>query len=111
MIAIKRVYEARTADEGHGILVDRLWPRGVRKDRVDVWLKDVAPSDDLRNWFRHEAPKFDEFAHRYTEELAGNDAVDRLRDLIAAHSGATLLYGARDTEHNQAVVLRRYLEG
>ncbi|CAM3438352.1 DUF488 domain-containing protein [Occultella aeris] len=110
MIAIKRVYEDRTPDEGYGILVDRIWPRGVHKGRIDVWLKDAGPSNELRTWFGHEPPKFEEFARRYRDELDANAAVATLRDLLGTHGDITLLYGAKDTEHNQAVVLKSYLE-
>lgn len=112
-ILVKRVHEPAADDDGYRVLVDRLWPRGVSKvrARADLWLKDVAPSDELRRWFHHEEPLFDEFARRYRDELADNPAVATLRDVVAAHPVTTLLFGARDERHNQAVVLRDYLEG
>ena len=108
-IKVKRVYEKSERSDGKRILVDRLWPRGIRKEAVDLWLKDVAPSDDLRNWFHHEEPRWSEFRSKYRKELAANkDAVAELRK--AAKGNATLLYGARDEKHNQAVVLAEYLK-
>ncbi|HEY2034175.1 MAG TPA: DUF488 domain-containing protein [Rhizomicrobium sp.] len=108
-IKIKRVYEPAEKSDGKRILVDRLWPRGVKKTGIDLWLKDVAPSDDLRNWFHHEEPKWSEFRSRYRKELSANkDAVAELRK--AATGTTTLLYGAKDETHNQAVVLAAYLK-
>jgi uncharacterized protein YeaO (DUF488 family) len=108
-IRIKRVYEPAEKSDGKRILIDRLWPRGVKKTAVDLWLKDVAPSDALRNWFHHEEPKWATFRARYRKELAANkDAVAALRK--AAKGTATLLYGAKDETHNQAVVLAEYLK-
>ena len=109
-LKIKRVYEKPERGDGKRILVDRLWPRGIKKDAIDLWLKDVAPSDDLRNWFHHEEPKWSVFRTKYRKELSANkDAVAELRK--AAKGTATLLYGAKDEEHNQAVVLAEYLKG
>ncbi|HEY7979116.1 MAG TPA: DUF488 family protein [Rhizomicrobium sp.] len=109
-IKVKRVYEKAERGDGKRILVDRLWPRGVKKTAIDVWIKDVAPSDDLRNWFHHEEPKWRTFRSKYRKELSANkDAVVELRK--AAKGTATLLYGAKDEEHNQAVVLAEYLKG
>jgi uncharacterized protein YeaO (DUF488 family) len=107
------VYDDAADGDGHRVLVDRLWPRGLSKERarVDLWLKDVAPSDGLRRWFHHESPRFAEFARRYRAELDGNPAVDELRDVVGGHDVVTLLYGARDPTENQAVVLRDYLTG
>jgi uncharacterized protein YeaO (DUF488 family) len=81
MFAVKRVYEDPSLDDGYRVLVDRLWPRGVSKERaqLDEWLKEVAPSTELRQWFNHEAPRFEEFAARYDAELEQNPAVERLR--------------------------------
>lgn len=113
-VRIRRVYEEPSADDGLRVLVDRLWPRGRSKQsaHVDVWLKDIAPSKDLRTWFGHIPERFDGFAARYRAELDTNpEAVGRLRELIAGHSRVTLLYGAKDSEHNNAVVLREYLLG
>ena len=113
-IRIRRVYEEPSADDGLRVLVDRLWPRGRSKQsaRVDVWLKDIAPSKNLRTWFGHIPERFDEFAARYRAELdTSPEAVSRLRGLISDHPRVTLLYGAKDGEHNNAVVLREYLLG
>lgn len=110
-VAIKRVYEPRSAGDGRRILVDRLWPRGLSKDKagVDLWLKDVAPSATLRKWFGHEPPKWVEFQQRYRAELDANkEAVQALKEAIGT-GPATLLYGAHDEQHNQAVVLRDWL--
>ncbi len=108
---IKRVYDAPAAADGQRILVDRLWPRGLSKDKADLdhWAKDVAPSDALRHWFGHDPDKWGEFRSRYRKELAGNgEAVAALRAQIGGRT-ATLLYAAHDTGHNNAVVLRDWL--
>ena len=104
---IKRIYEPVTGDDGARVLVDRIWPRGVSKDkaRLDLWLKDVAPSTELRMWFGHDPERYAEFKARYEGELADNPAVAELRAFARDHALVTLLYGARDEEHNQAVVL------
>lgn len=111
VVLTRRVYDEPTDRDGFRVLVDRLWPRGVSKEhaRADLWLKDVAPSDALRRWFHHEEPRFEEFVRRYRSELDTNPAVADLRDVVASHPVVTLLYGAKDQEHNQAVVLRDYL--
>ncbi|MFG1701661.1 DUF488 domain-containing protein [Nonomuraea sp. M3C6] len=110
-IVIQRVYDHAPA-RGAVFLVDRVWPRGVRKDdlRLDGWLPDVAPSKELRQWFGHRPERFAEFAERYRAELAEHpETVEPL--LAAAEKGpVTLLYSAKDTEHNQAVVLRDHLQ-
>lgn len=111
-VRLKRTSEAARADDGLRLLVDRLWPRGVRKDslKLDAWLKEVAPSTELRKWFDHDPEKWEEFQRRYFAELdAQPEALERL--LGAVREGrVTLLYSARDTEHNQAVALKVYLE-
>src|ERR1700744_3773556 len=108
-IKIKRVYEPAERSDGTRILIDRLWPRGVKKTAIDLWLKDVAPTDELRNWFHHEEPRWRTFRSRYRKELAANkDAVAALRQ--ATKGTATLLYGAKDELHNQAVVLAEFLK-
>jgi uncharacterized protein YeaO (DUF488 family) len=106
-IRIKRVYDPPSADDGYRVLVDRLWPRGLTKERarVDRWLKDVAPSTDLRKWF-HETGDFDEFAARYRAELADNAAVAELHAITTEHPLVTLLYSTHDGEHNHAAILR-----
>ena len=109
----KRIYDDPAPDDGYRVLVDRLWPRGVSKDRavLDRWLKDVAPSPELRTWFDHRADRFAEFTERYTAELDTNPAVDELRALVGTHPTVTLLYGARDARVNHAVVLAGVLGG
>ena len=109
-VRIKRVYLPPDSADGQRVLVDRLWPRGLTKEKaaVAVWLKDVAPSTELRHWFHHEAARWEEFEARYVAELASNPAVDELRALIDG-GPVTLLYGAHDEKQNQAVVLMRYL--
>jgi uncharacterized protein YeaO (DUF488 family) len=107
-VKLKRVYEPATPDDGTRILVDRLWPRGLSKAeaRVDLWLKDAAPSTDLRRWFGHDPARWTEFRRRYQEELQQHSAeLEKLRAL-ASQGSVTLLYGARDEQHNDAVVLR-----
>jgi uncharacterized protein YeaO (DUF488 family) len=113
MLRVKRVYDAPDESDGRRILVDRLWPRGLSKEKaeVDVWLKEVAPSDELRKWFGHEAGKWDEFRRRYFAELDANEAaVTELRKEVG-RGNATLLFGTKETEHNNAVALREYLKG
>jgi uncharacterized protein YeaO (DUF488 family) len=108
MVKIKRVYEKAAKDDGWRVLVDRLWPRGMKKEaaHVDVWLKEVAPSDALRKWFGHEPEKWSEFQRRYRKELAKEkELVAELKEMQKEHATLTLLYGAKDKEHNQAVVL------
>jgi uncharacterized protein YeaO (DUF488 family) len=110
-IKVKRMYEKPAKSDGARVLVDRLWPRGVRKDDAALtqWLRDVAPSDALRRWFGHEASRWDGFRHRYADELKGKEELlDELRRLAGSRR-LTLLYGARDEEHNEAVVLRDIL--
>lgn len=110
-VHIKRVYEPVDKGDGFRILVDRLWPRGIKKENahLDVWLKEVAPSNTLRKWFHHEQPKWYEFTTRYHKELKDNAALDELKQFVKSHPVITLLYGARDEEHNQAAVLRDML--
>lgn len=112
IITIKRVYVKAAHAEGMRILVDRLWPRGLGKDKaaVDLWLKSVAPSDALRQWFDHDPAKWDAFQHRYFAELdAAPEAVGELRAQLARHQHITLLYAAKDEAHNNAVALRSFL--
>lgn len=111
MVNIKRVYDEPAKDDGYRVLVDRLWPRGVSKEKaaLDAWLKDVAPSDALRNWFGHDPARFAEFEKRYHTELKDNPAFATLKQLAKDGPVLTLLYSAHDTEHNNAVVLRDLL--
>lgn len=110
-IKVKRVYEKPDKEDGFRILVDRLWPRGLTKEKAaaDIWLKDIAPSTELRKWFSHDPKKWEEFKTRYTAELQKNiEALAQLKEQIKKHP-ITLLYGARDEEHNEALVLKNYL--
>ena len=109
--AVKRVYEPPEASDGTRVLVDRIWPRGLTKEHanVDVWLKDIAPSAGLRIWFGHDPNRWREFQKRYFEELRANHAaVEHLTDLVSTGK-VTLLFGAHDTERNNAVALADYL--
>lgn len=107
MIRIKRIYDSPQKEDGYRVLVDRLWPRGLSKDKaqIDEWLKDVAPSDDLRKWFGHKPERFDEFSRRYQAELRQNPAFEQLDSITKNHKEVTLLYSAHDEKHNQARVL------
>ena len=110
-VVIKRIYEPAAAADGYRVLVDRLWPRGVSHERaaLDLWLKEVAPSTELRVWFHHQQDRFPEFERRYAAELDANPAVGQLRELIAAHPVTTLLFGAKSATLNEAAVLADYL--
>lgn len=109
-IRVARVYDDPTGEDGQRVLVDRVWPRGFRKDdpRVGIWCKDVAPSKQLRDWYGHKPERFDEFAARYTEELAGSEALAELRKLAKA-GPLTLVTATRDVEISQAAVLAKLL--
>jgi len=111
LLGIKRIYDKAEITDGKRILIDRLWPRGVRKStaNIDMWLKDVAPSDDLRKWFSHDPSKWEEFKKRYKKELEKNPALQQLLDIIRK-SDVTLIYASKDTEHNNAVVLKEVIE-
>ncbi len=109
MISIKRVYDAPERSDGFRVLVDRLWPRGVSKEtsRIDLWLKDVAPSKQLREWFSHDPAKWEEFRKRYSVELKDKqELLKQIRAIEKREKTVTLLYAAKDKEHNQAVVLK-----
>lgn len=112
-IALKRAYDEPAESDGTRVLVDRLWPRGLPKERarIDLWLKEVAPSTELRKWYGHDPEKFEEFRRRYESELATEPAqteVNKLREL-AAQGPVTLVFSAHDAEHSNATVLRDYL--
>lgn len=110
-LKVKRVYEPRSQDDGQRVLVDRVWPRGISKQKLGdvMWLKDVAPSTPLRKWFDHRPERWREFCARYATELDSNpDSVAKLRTMCA-RGPVTLLYSARDVEHNQALALAKYL--
>ena len=111
-IQVKRVYDPPDSEDGARVLVDRLWPRGARKDsaKLTLWLKNISPSDELRRWFAHDPARFAEFSRRYRAELvANNKAVGQVRDLLKA-GPVTLLYAAHDEAHNHACVLADYLK-
>jgi uncharacterized protein YeaO (DUF488 family) len=112
MISLKRVYEPAETGDGGRFLVERLWPRGVKKENlcIDGWLKEVAPSTELRKWFKHDPAKWKEFRRRYFAEL--KDRQRALQPLLEAarHGKITLVYSSHDQEHNNAVVLKEYLE-
>jgi uncharacterized protein YeaO (DUF488 family) len=113
MIKIKRVYEKPAKEDGWRVLVDRLWPRGMKKEaaHLDVWMKDVAPSDALRKWFGHKPENWSEFQKKYRSELGKKkELVAELKKMAKEHGTLTLLYGAKDEEHNQAVVLAEALK-
>jgi len=112
VVHIKRVYEKPSTSDGRRILVDRLWPRGLSKEkaRIDLWLKDIAPSAGLRKWFGHELAKWPEFQRRYQEELEVNESALAELCEVLRHEPVTLVFGAKDMEHNNAVVLKAYIE-
>lgn len=109
-VLIKRVYEAPSPHDGKRVLIDRLWPRGVSKQAggIDLWLKEIAPSTALRQWFQHDPAKWSAFQQRYLQELHESDGLDTLKTL-ARQQTVTLLYAARETQYNHAVVLQRLL--
>lgn len=112
MLKIKRVYEDVQASDGVRFLVERLWPRGIKKEKLqmEAWLKDVAPSPGLRSWFAHDVKKWAEFQKRYSAELKSNRNAWQPILEAAKHGNVTLLYSARDTEHNSALLLKSFLD-
>lgn len=113
MIKIKRIYEEAAQSDGYRILIDRLWPRGVSKEKakIDLWLKEIAPTTELRKWFNHEPEKWEEFQKRYKKELSQNkDLIKQLNSLEKEHKTITLLYAAKDSEHANAKVLLKVLK-
>jgi len=112
MIRVQRVYQSSTQREGKSFLVDRLWPRGIKKEalRFDVWLKEVAPSDSLRNWYHHDPEKWEEFKRRYFSELDEKPELWKPILEAARQGNVTLLYSAKNESHNNAVALKTYLE-
>ena len=111
-LKIKRVYEKPANEDGKRILVDRLWPRGLTKDKaaVDIWLKEIAPSTELRKWFNHEPAKWKAFQKKYHQELKENEEQVALLKEQRSKGSVTLLYGAKDEEHNEALVLKEWLD-
>lgn len=112
MVKLKRVYEAPAKEDGTRILVDRLWPRGLTKEKakVDLWLKEIAPSTELRKWFAHDPVKWAEFQTRYKAELKNNSEQVALLKKEVAKGSATILYGAKDEQHNEALVLLKLVQ-
>lgn len=112
-LKIKRIYEPNSPQDGYRILVDRLWPRGIKKENagIDLWLKGIAPSNALRKWFNHDAAKWPVFVHRYKEELQQSEALEELKTQIRKEQTVTLLYSAKEEKYNQAVVLLQLLTG
>lgn len=111
-IQVKRAYDDLDEDDGYRVLVDRIWPRGVSKEQLqlDEWMKEIAPSDELRKWFDHDPDKFEGFKERYQQELDNNQKPASRLTEMAEKQDITLIYGAKDRDHNQAVVLKEYLE-
>lgn len=112
MITLRRVYEQEEADEGYRIFIDRLWPRGLSKEKAtwDEWMKDVSPSNELRRWFSHDPSKWEEFRKLYKKELADmSGGLEKLRQLEARHGTITLLYSSREERYNNAVALKEFL--
>lgn len=110
-VQIKRIYEPAEVEDGYRVLIDHVWPRGVSRDRarLDEWARELAPSDELRKWFDHVPERFDEFRRRYRRELHANaEPIEKLRDR-ASKSRLTIVYAARDREHNNAIVLQELL--
>ena len=112
LLKTKRVYESAEVSDGVRFLVDRLWPRGIKKEKLEMkaWLKDVAPSPELRKWFAHDPDKWQEFERRYRAELEANSNAWKPILEAAKQGDVTLLYSARDTEHNSALLLKTFLE-
>lgn len=111
-VKIKRIYDKVDKEDGERILVDRLWPRGISKERaqLNTWLKDIAPSDQLRKWFAHDPKRWKEFQRKYKAELKDKEtAIAEMKKIMRKEKKVTLLYGAKDEEHNQAVVLKDFL--
>lgn len=115
-VKLKRVYDEAATNDGKRILVDRVWPRGVSKEKADVyeWLKEIGPTKELRQWFNHDPEKFATFKKKYREELQSGDqkaAYDQLKEIQKSYSTITLVFSAKDEENNQAQVLKEMLEG
>lgn len=111
-IKTKRVYEEPSPEDGFRILTERLWPRGVSKERakLDRWLKGIAPSHELRKWFSHDPDKWEKFQERYRRELFGSEAVEELLQIIEKSDCVTLIYASKDETHNSTMVLKEFLE-
>lgn len=112
MLKTKRVYEEPSEDDGYRILTERLWPRGVSKERaaLDQWMKSIAPSHYLRKWFDHDPDKWEEFKERYRRELFGSEAVNEMLEIIKNHETVTMVYASKDENYNSTVLLKDFLE-
>jgi uncharacterized protein YeaO (DUF488 family) len=113
MIKTKRIYESPAEEDGFRILVDKLWPRGLKKEeaKIDLWLKEIAPTDELRKWFSHDPQKWEGFKKKYEKQLATKqELLHKIKQMEKERGNITLLYSARDTEHNNAVALWTILE-
>lgn len=113
-ILLKRAYEPAAEEDGYRVLVERLWPRGISKERahVDLWLKDAGASTELRRWFGHDPEKWKEFRRKYFDELRSRpEVLEEVREVLRTHDVVTFLFAAHDEEHNNAVALREFLEG
>jgi uncharacterized protein YeaO (DUF488 family) len=112
MIRIRRIYEPIETSDGFRILVDRLWPRGVKKENahLDLWMKEIAPSTALRKWFNHEPEKWEVFRSKYQTELKGSAALKELSTLTKKHKVITLLFSAKDPVHNQAAAIKKIMD-
>jgi len=111
MVKIKRIYEPYSRNDGYRILVDRLWPRGIKKEtaQVDKWLKEVAPSSELREWFDHDPEKWKRFVINYKTELKNSAAFEELKSEAYKHTTVTLLFAAKDEQYNNAVALQQFI--
>jgi len=109
MIKVKRVYDPIEKDDGVRILVDRIWPRGIKKDKIDIWLKDISPSNELRKWYNHDLNRWEEFKRRYFDELDKNSKINELLQLIRKNENITLLYASK-SPYNNAIALKEYIE-
>jgi len=112
-VNVKRIYEEHENADGFRILVDRIWPRGIKKEKaqIDSWMKEVAPSTALRKWFAHDPDKWPDFVSKYKKELHGSMAFRELMTLVKKHKTVTLIFSSTDEAHNQAVALKKFVEG
>lgn len=112
VLKLKRIYEGYSPEDGYRILVERLWPRGISKEdaHIDMWMKDVAPSTELRKWFNHEDEKWDEFQKKYMEELSKTSQLEKLREIVSRYGDVTLVFSSKNEKHNNAVVLYNMLK-
>ena len=112
-VKIKRIYKSYSKDDGYRILIDRLWPRGIKKEEahIDKWMKEIAPSTDLRKWFHQEseADHWEQFVKSYQAELKKSDVIEELLSDIESHQTVTLLYAAKNEEHNHALILQQFI--